>query len=212
MNVLDLFAGSRSLSKAAEELGFETFSVDIKGYEGIDLVKDIRKMKPVDIPFVPDVIWASPPCTSFSVASMWRHWEKTGGIHVPKTETALEGVELVRRTLWLIWHFQMLNPNLVWYMENPRGLLRKMPVVQHLPIRYTVSYCQYGDSRMKPTDIWTNNQNWQPRPMCRPGSSCHIPAPRRSHTGTQGLKNSFERSKIPHELCLEILRSCMVTP
>ena len=35
-------------------------------------------------------------------------------------------------------------------------------------IRHTVSYCKYGDTRMKPTDIWTNNLNWQPKPMCKP--------------------------------------------
>lgn len=154
---------------------------------------------------MPDVIWASPPCTSFSVASMWRHWEKSGEVQVPKTKTALEGVELVRKTLWFIWYYQQLNPNLIWYIENPRGLLRKMPFMRNCPMRQTVSYCQYGDTRMKPTDIWTNNEAWKPRPMCRPGSLCHTPAPRGSHTGTQGMKNSFERSKIPHELCLEVI-------
>ncbi|MBI1289201.1 MAG: DNA cytosine methyltransferase [Flavobacteriales bacterium] len=208
MKVLDLFAGSGSISKAAGRLGFESFSVDIEPFEGIDLVKDIRKTRPADIPFVPDIIWASPPCTSFSVASMWRHWDKSGEVHVPKTGTAILGIELVRRTFWLIWYYQQLNPNLIWYMENPRGLLRKMPVMKICPIRHTVSYCQYGDIRMKPTDIWTNNVNWNPRPICRPGASCHTPAPRGTHGGTQGQKNSFERSKVPEELCLEVLKAC----
>ena len=33
MKVLELFAGSRSFSKVAEELGHETFCVDIKDFE-----------------------------------------------------------------------------------------------------------------------------------------------------------------------------------
>lgn len=80
-------------------------------------------------------------------------------------------------------------------------------------IRHTIWYCQYyngeGINRAKPTDIWTNNLNWIPRPVCKNGNpNCsHERAPRGSQTGTQGLKDSYERSKIPKELCKEILRS-----
>jgi len=35
---------------------------------------------------------------------------------------------------------------------------------------------------------------------------CHTAAPRGSKTGTQGLKNSIERSVVPEQLCLEILK------
>lgn len=74
--------------------------------------------------------------------------------------------------------------------------------------RKTVSYCQYGDSRMKPTDIWTNSTKWIPRKMCKNGDPCHISAPRGSKTGTQGIKGAYNRSKIPEQLCDEILLSC----
>ena len=75
--------------------------------------------------------------------------------------------------------------------------------------RRTITYCQYGDKRMKPTDIWTNAvlDVWNPRPMCKNGMPCHESAPRGSRTGTQGLKNNHERSKVPNELCLEIIKS-----
>lgn len=59
-------------------------------------------------------------------------------------------------------------------------------------VRHTISYCQYGDNRMKPTDIWTNDLKWIPKPPCKNGDKCHISAPRGSITGTQGLKNSIE--------------------
>lgn len=85
--------------------------------------------------------------------------------------------------------------------------MRKMTWMQDLP-RYTVTYCQYGDTRMKPTDIWTNHPNPQFKPMCKNGDPCHEKAPRGSKTGTQGLKGSKERSVIPSELCRHIVNIC----
>ena len=49
MRVLELFAGSRSLGKVAEELGYEVFSVDIKDFDNIDLVKDMEFVTKEDI-------------------------------------------------------------------------------------------------------------------------------------------------------------------
>ena len=203
MNVLELFAGSRSIGIAAENLGYNVFSSDINDFDGINYVVDILNFDCKILPFKPDIIWASPPCTTFSVASLGHHW--TGGkqAYIPKTKDALIGIEIVKATIGII---NEIKPKF-WFIENPRGLLRKMPFM--LPfIRNTVTYCQYGDYRMKPTDIWTNNQNWIPKPICKNGDSCHVAAPRGSNTGTQGKKNPYERSKIPAELCIEILKSC----
>ena len=71
--------------------------------------------------------------------------------------------------------------------------------------RYTVTYCQYGDTRMKPTDIWSNIPDLQFKPMCKNGMPCHISAPRGSKTGTQGIKTYKDRSRIPNELCVSII-------
>ena len=205
MKLLELFAGSRSIGKAGEKLGYKAFSSDIEQFGGIDYIVDILNFDYKKVPFIPDVIWASPPCTGFSVASIGHHWTGGRGAYIPKTETAKLGIELVKKTIEIIEYYKSLNPNLIWYIENPRGLMRKMKFMESLPIRNTVTYCQYGDDRMKPTDIWTNNENWKPRPMCHNGDPCHISAPRGSRTGTQGLKNNYERSKIPEELCYEVL-------
>ena len=214
MKVLELFAGSRSFSKVAENMGMQTFTTDIINFKKIDLVIDIleldndllmKKLFEKGIDNI-DCVWASPPCTYFSVASIGHHWHKD---HTPKTEQAKHGVKIIKKTLDII---NFLKPD-YFFIENPRGKLRKLDVVKGIP-RTTVCYCQYGDTRMKPTDIWTNNlknllnpNGWNPRKMCKNGMSCHESAPRGSRTGTQGLKGNYERSKVPYELCKEILES-----
>ena len=206
MKVLELFAGSRSIGKAAEALGHEVFSSDINDFPGIDYLCDILMFDIKQMPFEPDMIWASPPCTGFSVAAIGHHWTGGRGAYIPKTETAKLGIQLLRETLRII---DEINPK-VWFIENPRGLMRKMPELEGKH-RKTVTYCQYGDSRMKPTDIWTNSRTWNPRPMCKNGAPCHEAAPRGSRTGTQGLKSNYERSKIPNDLCIEIIKSASLT-
>ena len=204
IKVLELFAGSRSIGKVAEELGMEVFSSDINNFDGINYVVNILEFDYSKVPFTPDVIWASPPCTGFSVAAIGHHWTGGKGAYIPKTETARLGIELVKKTLEIIDYYKPKY----WFMENPRGVLRKMDIVKELK-RNTVTYCQYGDERMKPTDIWTNSDVWVPRKMCKNGDTCHVAAPRGSRTGTQGRSNAYERSKIPDELCQEILKSCL---
>lgn len=204
MKVLELFAGSRSFSKVAEEFGYKTYTTDYEPFDKINQVCDIFDFsidKMLDEFGKPDIIWASPPCTYFSVSSIGHHWNKD---HTPKTKEAVLGVKIVERTNWII---KMLNPK--WfYIENPRGKLRKLDVITKEPyFRKTVTYCSYGEDRMKPTDIWTNNFNWLPKNMCFNGNAdCHHqPAPRGSRTGTQGMANAYEKSKVPEELCKEII-------
>ena len=201
MNVLELFAGSRSIGKEAEKLGMNVFSSDLIEFDGINYPVSILDFDVSKVPFKPDIIWASPPCTGFSVAAIGRNWnhDKT-----PKTDSARLGILLVEKTIEIINYY---NPT-YWFIENPRGMLRKMPIMEQLKMN-SVTYCQYGDERMKPTDIWTNSNDWTPKKMCKNGDPCHVSAPRGSSTGTQGLKNAYERSKIPSELCFEILKSCL---
>ena len=203
--LLELFAGTRSVGKIADEMGWDVFSSDIHPDFSTDYTADILDFDASRVPFVPDVIWASPPCTYFSVASIGHHWHRD---HTPKTEEAKLGVRIVETTLSIIEFFQGLNKDLIWYMENPMGKLRKLPVVAGLPRRVSITYCAYGDTRRKPTDIWTNDLLWIPRPMCSNGDQCHVSAPRGSKTpgSTQGAGKT-ERSVLPEELCREIIEA-----
>tara|TARA_R110002020_G_scaffold8490_2_gene33977 strand:- start:1221 stop:1880 length:660 start_codon:yes stop_codon:yes gene_type:complete len=217
MKVLELFAGSRSFSKVAEELGMKTYTTDLIKFDKIDNVCDIMDIDEYDIinglDGIPDIIWASPPCTTFSVASLGHHWTGGKGAYIPKTDKCKQNIKVVKKTIELIKYFKKHplfgNAGLKYYIENPRGVLRKLPIMDWTEYRRTVWYCQYGDNRAKPTDIWTNDFNWIPRPVCKNGNrNCHHePAPRGSRTGTQGLKGNYERSIVPPQLCREILEN-----
>ena len=208
MKILELFAGTRSIGKVFEEDGHEVFSVEWDAqHENIDWYTDIGVVTAQDIVErfgYPDVIWASPDCTSYSIAAISHHrTREPDGNLAPKSDYAKFCDQVNANVLRLI---NDLSPR-YWFIENPRGGMRKMNFMAGLP-RYTVTYCQYGDDRMKPTDIWTNHPSPNFRPMCKNGSPCHEAAPRGSKTGTQGRKNAKERSIIPRELCEHIRDIC----
>ena len=196
VTVLELFAGTCSFSRVASDNGFDIFTSDYDPQFNTDYTVDIMDFEITKVPFKVDVIWASPPCEGFSVASIGHHWNTD---HTPKTQKAEMSVKYVEKVRQII---DELRPK-YWFIENPRGKLRKLPIMKELP-RHTVTYCQYGDTRMKPTDIWTNLK-WTPRPVCKNGDTCHIAAPRGSKTGTQGIKTYKDRSRVPKELCQEIV-------
>ena len=209
MRVLELFAGTRSIGKAFEKHGHKVYSIEWdKDFENIDWYEDIGKITAQDIIDRfghPDVIWASPDCTSFSIAAISHHRRKnleTGNLD-PVSDYAKFCDNVDQHVLDLI---RELKPK-YWFIENPRGGMRKMTWMQGLP-RYTVTYCQYGDTRMKPTDIWTNHPDPKFKPSCHNGDPCHEPSPRGSKTGTQGLKGSIDRSRIPDKLCEHIVEIC----
>ena len=156
IKVLELFAGSRSIGKAAQEIGFEVFSCDLMSFDGIDYVGDVLQFDYSKIPWIPDVIWASPPCQGFSVASIGHNWTGGKGAYIPKSDSARLRIALMRKTIEIIRHYQPKYH----FIENPRGLMRKMPEMGEF-IRNTVTYCQYGDIRMKPTDIFTNSRGFR---------------------------------------------------
>jgi len=237
MKILELFSGSRSIGKVAEEKGHKVFSVDNTDYPNTNWVGDIldwdyrlneMNVGELDELWIPDVIWASPPCTDFSVACIGKKWV-SGHEYKPRDPNLL-GIKILNKTLEIIAFYLKENPNLVWYIENPRGKMRKSPEWTNFNhVRQTVSYCSYGDSRMKPTDIWTNAFNWQPKPLCKNykydaygnviNRHCHHDLSQRGSTvrklraqgldvnkgGTESLKNNHERSKIPTKLCEEIV-------
>ena len=201
MRILDLFAGTGSATKAFEDAGHEVIRVELidkfNAHEKdvLGLTADYLRNKYGEF----DFIWASPPCTTFSVASCFIYWNRDGSV---KDDRVYHGIAMVKKAIELI---KELNPSKGWVIENPRGMLRKQDFMQELP-RTTITYCQYGDFRMKPTDLWHNVPGWTPRPMCKPGQPCHENSPRGTNTGNQRLSRE-QRSMIPYALGEEILEA-----
>jgi hypothetical protein len=206
MLIFDFFSGTGSSTKAFKDAGHEVISFELDDYFEATENVDVTSLK-ADYLIAkygrPDFVWASPPCTTFSVASIGHYWIYENGKSVPKNQKTVAALAMVAYTRKLI---EDLEPKLGWLMENPRGMLRKQDVVAGLP-RNTITYCQYGDNRMKPTDLWGFVPNWQPKPMCKPGSSCHESAPSGSSQGTQGIKNKKDRSRIAPGLSIELLKA-----
>lgn len=205
---MELFCGTRSIGKAFEARGHEVFSVDWdRRFEDVNLYIDISRLTAAQIfrEFGrPDVIWASPDCTTYSVAAISKHRRRDeNGNLAPVSNYAKFCDECNQHVIDLI---TALQPKF-FFIENPRGGMRKMKWMKSIP-RYTVTYCQYGDTRMKPTDIWTNHPDPKFKPACKNGDPCHVAAPRGSKTGTQALSGSKARSVIPAALCEHIVKIC----
>lgn len=209
MKVLELFAGTRSIGKAFEAKGHEVFSVEWdKDFENIDLYADIGSLSAQDIidlcGGVPNVIWASPDCTTYSVAAISKHRRKEADGNLRPISEYAKFCDMVNAHV--VELIKELNPRF-WFIENPVGGLRKMDFMRGLP-RYTVTYCQYGERRQKPTDIWTSHPMPRFKPPCKRGAPCHDTAPRGARTGTQALRNAREKAKIPVLLCQHIVEIC----
>lgn len=200
LRVLDLFSGLGGWSAAFKARGHDVTTVEIDPRFGATITADILTLTPEDLRGPWDVILASPPCEGFSVMNIGRNWHKDGDVRTPKTDSARLGLRLVEHALYLI---RELKPT-YWVMENPRGMLRKMPCVEPFE-RRTVTYCQYGERRQKPTDLWGGfPPSFIANDACERGAPCHDAAPRGSTTGTQSRKSYWEKSLVPYDLSLSV--------
>ena len=130
MRILDLCAGTSSATQAFRDRGHDVDTLDIIGGHTFNM--DVRKFKPWK---KYDFIWASPPCTEFSIAK---------GISCKDRNPDMSIVEAC---------FKICQTAPFWIVENPRGCLRYFigkPTI-------TVKYSDYGYCWQKPTDLWMSD-------------------------------------------------------
>lgn len=197
MRVLDLFSGTGGFSRAFLDRGHTVFRVD-NDWKFTDVpLTSIADVLTTDLPHQNiDVVLASPPCQAFSLAA--------GGTHLrngrePVSEFGAYSIRLVERTLELI---DELNPRYYW-IENPNGGMVNF-IPPEIP-RVQVTYCRYGENRMKLTNLWGRwPATWKPHEKCHNGHADHESAPRGAKTGTQGIKGAAARAAVPYGLSLDL--------
>jgi site-specific DNA-cytosine methylase len=145
MRLLELFCGTKSVSKAVKDKFSEIISVDIEPKFSPTICTDILlwnyKVYPVGH-F--DVIWASPPCQEYSCLN---HSRPTKIPNIAHSDL------VVQRTIEIIEYF---NPD-KFFIENPQtGCLKDREFMLGLPY-IDVDYCRFSDwGYKKRTRIWTS--------------------------------------------------------
>ena len=155
MRVLELFSGTGSVGKICKARGWEVISLDLKHADiNEDILNwDYKTFEPGHF----DMIWASPPCDTFS--ALRRTWIgrklKCHNGEVCSAELLQKdidniGLPILRQTEKIIKYFKPKY----YFMENPQTGLMKNYVDKPF---YDVDYCKYSNwGYKKRTRIWTN--------------------------------------------------------
>lgn len=182
--LLELFSGHGDVSRAFVAGGGMAYRVDWSDRVEAELHADVSKLTADDVIAlcgrVPDFIWASPQCTTYSIATH-RHRTIADGLQ-PKTDLAKHDDE-VNTKLWQLIDDLVARGTKHYFVENPRGRMRHMDFVKGRP-RYTITYCSYGNRGtargyedtyiMKPTDIWTSYPDPEFRQQCKQVNPPHV--------------------------------------
>ncbi len=161
MKILELFSGTECLSNAFRARGHECFTVDWDtrfpsslplGLRRSPINGDAQTSPTSDGPTSSGQAATAPPSASPPSATTAAGDPATGSL-APKTEKAARADQVNRHTLGII---RTLRPRF-FFIENPMGGLRKMDYMRGIP-RHLITYCQYGFTYRKATDIWTNHE------------------------------------------------------
>ena len=197
MRLLELFSGTGSVGRAFSATGWEVFSVDLDPRSPADLHQDILEFDPSRFPVGHfDAVWASPPCTMYSML-------RTNSTEEERTSSD----DLVRKTLQIAE--ALGHPPI--FIENPwTGRLKARGLLDHLKL-HTVDYCTYGLPYRKRTAIWTNTA-WVPaRRLCKHDCASSEGGRHTARAQQGGPGPTFsqrELYRVPALLCDEIAAFC----
>jgi hypothetical protein len=208
--ILELFCGTKSVGNVFEKDGYEVISLDYNKKFNATHTEDILTWDYTQYPpgyF--NVIWASPDCTTWSLASGGKYRTKTSiyGLNDEHQIKATLGNNMVLRVIEIIKYFQPKS----WFIENPRGLLKYFPplndfIEEHNSNMNLVYYANYNNwGFLKATNIWSNLPLWENEKMpIMPKDSYvmkyHNYDKREKRYYKAFQTNAKERSKIPPDL------------
>jgi hypothetical protein len=208
--LLELFCGTKSVGKVFETAGYEVISLDFNKKFNATHTEDILnwdyKQYPSDY-F--DVIWASPDCTTWSLATGGKYRTKASiyGLNNEHQYRATIGNNMILKVIEILKYFKADS----WFIENPKALLQHFPPLNTFIKEYNanmnlVYYGNYNWGFPKPTNIWSNLPLWENEPVpVMPENSYTLKyhnysqRPKRYYKAF-GDGNAEERSKIPPDL------------
>ena len=159
LKILELFKGTGSFGKVAKKMNLENVSLDnVEKYKP-DILTDILKWdyKTFFKHYVPDIIWASPPCNTFG-SYAYKFKERNIKTAEPYSERAKLGTKILYKTLQIINYVKKLNPNLIFVIENPRAMMQHDKKIKKFNSSLA-TYNNYDDLRHKPTNFFNNLPN-----------------------------------------------------
>jgi len=212
--LLELFCGTKSVGRVFEEADYEVISLDYDAQFNATHTDNILtwdyKQYPPDY-F--DVIWASPDCTTWSLASGGKYRLKTEiyGRNNERQEKATIGNNMILRVIEIIKYFKAK-----WFIENPRGLLIHFPPLKEFikdvngynTLVYYANYNNWGFP--KATHIWASVPLWEAE-KCPVMNEDTYEIRLRNSDGRYKkyfktfATNAKERSKIPPDLIKRLL-------
>lgn len=250
--VLVLFDGYGCISKTLKQMGFDVRSLDILPLEHIDLPINILDYTPSMLGnWVPDIIWASPPCETFSIVTARRGGgnlyyqtikmngkvtniypredfssdkrfqkfsdEQRKEIKSKISSKQVQHLEIIRKTVEIIEYYSKLNPNFIWFIENPAsGFIRhQLKNLFNNMFENKTTYCMYGSEYRKETSIFSNlqlNLKYCPKhidgvtDLCGGHKDNLIQRydDRSQEKGVVKKSTYLDRSSIPEKLCMDI--------
>lgn len=163
--LLELFCGTKSVGKVFETAGYEVISLDYNKKFNATHTDDFLTWNYQQYaPDYFDVIWSSPDCRTWSLASggKYRLLKEIYGRNNEHQDDTNIGTNMVLRLIEILKYFKCD----AWFIENPKALLRHFPPLKefikevkgHTSVVYYGNYDNWGFP--KATDIWSNLQIW----------------------------------------------------
>jgi len=208
--LLELFCGTKSVGKVFETAGYEVISLDYNAKFNATHTEDILTWNYYQYsPDYFDVIWASPDCRTWSLATggKYRLKQSIYGLNNEHQEQATLGNNMVLKVIEILTYFKCKS----WFIENPKALMVHFPPLKEFikeqnAYNSVVYYGNYNDWGFpKPTHIWSNMPLWN---EVKPEMSADkyelkyhtFNGNNKRYYKAFGGGNAEERSKIPSDL------------